>query len=312
LENGSHVLCEKPLGATVQEAERMIRCRDRAGRFVAIGYQWSFCEPIQSLKADIMRGEYGKPVRLRTLVLWPRNEAYYRRNNWAGARTDGAGNWVLDSPVNNATAHYLHNMFYVLGERVDRSAKPVRVIAELYRANPIENFDTGVCRAWTSEGIEVLFYASHSVQATRGPEFIYEFDKGVVEYGGRGKTIVGHFADGRTRDYGDPQADVTRKLWDAVGAVRGNGAMVCGPEAAASQTLCMNAMQESVPAVPDWPTTEVCQEGPEGGRLTYIKGLDEALSQAYAAGRLPSEMGVSWAKRGEEIDLRDYRHYPRE
>jgi len=34
---------------------------------------------------------------------------------------------VLDSPVNNATAHYLHNMFYVLGHATDASAMPACV-----------------------------------------------------------------------------------------------------------------------------------------------------------------------------------------
>ncbi len=41
LEHGSHVLCDKPLGATIQDAARLVAARDRAGRFVMIGYQWS-------------------------------------------------------------------------------------------------------------------------------------------------------------------------------------------------------------------------------------------------------------------------------
>ncbi len=43
------------------------------------------------------------------------------------------GRLVLDSPVNNACSHYLHNMFYVLGDRLDRSDQPKWVTAELYR-----------------------------------------------------------------------------------------------------------------------------------------------------------------------------------
>ena len=44
LQNGSHVLCEKPLGATWQEVQQMIAARDAAERFVAIGFQASFSE----------------------------------------------------------------------------------------------------------------------------------------------------------------------------------------------------------------------------------------------------------------------------
>src|SRR5687768_8944687 len=63
LENGSSVLCEKPVGATVDDARRMLaaerKARGRArgrGGFVAIGYQWSFSRAIQALKRDIMSG----------------------------------------------------------------------------------------------------------------------------------------------------------------------------------------------------------------------------------------------------------------
>jgi len=113
LAHGSHVLCEKPLCATVQEARQMAGARDLAGGFVAVGYQWSFSEAIQAAKRDVGDGAFGRPVRLKTMALWPRDEVYYRRNSWAGLQRDAGGRWVLDSPVNNAVAHYLHNMFYI-------------------------------------------------------------------------------------------------------------------------------------------------------------------------------------------------------
>ena len=103
--HGSNVLCEKPLGATIQEAAQMIKCRDDAKKFVAIGYQWSFSNAIQNLKRDIQSGLLGSPKRLKTIALWPRGEIYYSRNNWAGKLKDENGNWVLDSPANNALAH---------------------------------------------------------------------------------------------------------------------------------------------------------------------------------------------------------------
>jgi predicted dehydrogenase len=310
LAQGSSVLCEKPLGATIQEAHRMIAARDAAERFVAIGYQWSFSATMQALKADILKGDLGAPRRLRTLVLWPRNEAYFARNSWAGAKTDGRGHWILDSPVNNATAHYLHNMFYVTGERLDRSVVPVTVTAELYRANPIANYDTGVCRATTENGVEILFFASHSVADTRGPEFVYEFEEATVTYAGRNGTVVARFADGSERDYGDPQAGLHRKLWDSVAAVRGEGSIACGPEAASSQTLCMNGMQESVPEIVEWPAERIRIEGEPGSRLTVVDGLGEALADAYSRSLLPNEAGYDWARAGGTVDLRGYTHFP--
>ena len=133
---GSHVLCEKPLGAHPDQARQMIEVRDRSGLQLAIGYQWSFSAAIQNLKRDISAGRYGRPKRLRTRVYWPRDEKYYGRSSWAGRQRDQAGRPVFDSPANNACAHHLHNMFYVLGETPQRSDWPSMVQAELYRATP--------------------------------------------------------------------------------------------------------------------------------------------------------------------------------
>ncbi|MCG6986932.1 MAG: Gfo/Idh/MocA family oxidoreductase, partial [Gemmatimonadetes bacterium] len=106
---GSHVLLEKPAAGSTADVDRMVAARDRAGRFVAVGFQWSFAESVLALKADILRGRLGRPLRARTLTLWPRTEAYYGRNDWAGRKRDSAGRWILDSPASNAMAHHLHN-----------------------------------------------------------------------------------------------------------------------------------------------------------------------------------------------------------
>ena len=153
LQNASDVLCEKPLAATIQEARTIIEARDRAEKWVAVGYQWSFSPAIQALKKDILGGLFGKSKRLKCLYLWPRDEAYYRRNDWAGKQKDRAGRWILDSPANNAMAHDLHNMLYVMGATPETSAGPARVEAELYRAHDIQNFDTAAARCLTDTGV---------------------------------------------------------------------------------------------------------------------------------------------------------------
>ncbi len=115
LQRGSHVLCEKPLAATVQDARRLITGSFSSDLWVKIGYQWSFSEAIQGLKKDIIQGRYGRARRLKTLCFWPRDLLYFQRNDWAGKKKNADGDWVLDSPANNAMAHFLHNAFYILG-----------------------------------------------------------------------------------------------------------------------------------------------------------------------------------------------------
>ena len=88
LARGCHVLCDKPIGATMQEVQELIRARDAANRPVRIGYQWSYSEGIQALKRDIRAGRFGAPIRVKTCCLWPRTLSYFRRNGWAGRLRD--------------------------------------------------------------------------------------------------------------------------------------------------------------------------------------------------------------------------------
>ncbi|MEO6435263.1 MAG: Gfo/Idh/MocA family oxidoreductase [Tepidisphaeraceae bacterium] len=307
LTRGSHVLCEKPLCVTPKQIEQMKQARDAtrkagAGKLVAIGYQWSFSETVQALKADILSGRFGKPKRLRCMALWPRDEVYYARNRWAGAKTDAAGRLVLDSPVNNACAHYLHNLLYLIGDAIDRSAQPATLTAELYRAHRIENYDTAALRGVTRDGVEVLFIVSHATQSRLGPVFSCEFERGVVTFADKpGATIKATFADGTTHDYGSPNDDRERKLWLTLDAVRNAAPTLCGIEAAEPHTRCTWAAQQS--EIVTFAPSLIRVEGPAGLRKTWIEGLGQTLEQCYEQGKLPSELSVPWARPGRGVPV---------
>jgi len=308
LEHGSNVLCEKPICATIQDALKMIDARDKSGKFLAVGYQWSYEEAMLDLKRDIINGKLGRPKRLKTIVLWPRDKKYYTRSSWAGRKQDDRGNWILDSVANNATAHYLHNMFFVLGNKLDTSAYPASLRAELYRANEIENFDTSVIQAYTDDGVEILFYATHAVKETKGPIFQYEFENGIVNFGGETgekRIISATFNNGTTKIYGEPYSTEIRKLWVCIDAAAGIGdEITCKAETAIPQILCINGAQESMPEIVKFPDTLIKREGePE---LTWVEGLSESLIQCYNNNTVPTAMGISWAKTGKEINLKGY------
>jgi len=309
LSKGSNVLCEKPLSATVEEGLRMIEARSGTDKFVSIGYQWSYSKVIQDLKKDIQAGLFGKALRLKTLLLWARTDAYFKRG-WAGKIKDSQGRWVLDSIANNATAHYLHNMFYVLGEKTDESIKPLNVTAELYRANPIENFDTAAVRVITDNGAELMYFATHATRVHLGPIFCYEFEKGKVVYGTpddpEGSNVVAYFEDGSTKSYGDPTQGVLNKLWNAIDAVKGKADILCGPEAALSHTRCIGAMHASVPEIVQFPEQMIKWDEKmfknESG--FYVEELQQVLKDCYEKRVMPSKLGISWAKPGMMIKLK--------
>ena len=230
LEQGSNVLCEKPVSGTIQEGLSMLKAERDTGKFIAVGYQWSFSPAILELKKDIQAGLLGQPRCLKTKVFWPRTDGYYGRNQWAG-RQKIADRWVLDSPVNNATSHYLNNAFFILGSGLGTSTNPSSVQAELYRAREIENYDTAALRCMTEDGVEILFFTTHSTQETIGPIIEYKFDDAVVTFeSGSDTGFVARFINGHEKEYGNPDCkeDYWWKIWESVDAVLSRGAVACG------------------------------------------------------------------------------------
>ncbi|MFW5985524.1 MAG: Gfo/Idh/MocA family protein [Halanaerobiaceae bacterium] len=309
LSQGSNVLCEKPLAAVVQDGLKMKKVRDEAEGFLDIGYQWSHSKAILDLKRDIMKGVFGQPRRAKTIILWPRDLYYYNRSSWAGKIKDDNGEWILDSVANNATAHYLHNLFFVLGEEINKSQYPGSLVAELYRANDIENYDTSVARIITENNVELLYYASHAVKEKYDPAFCFEFEKGKVVYGeleeGEPEKITAIFNDGSKKSYGDPEVNRKRKLWLALEATeKGEDFVYCGPEAALPHTISINGFQESATPIKNFP--EKVKNFDSEKKQFWVENLNEILIDAYREGKLCSEMDVSWATAGKEMELDSY------
>jgi predicted dehydrogenase len=305
LQQGASVLCEKPLAGTLQDGLRMLEAQQTAKGFTAIGYQWSFSQAIQALKRDIMAGVLGKPIQMKSLVFFPRSREYFRRNDWVGRICSAAGEGVYDSPANNAAAHYLHNMFYLLGSTRETSAMPASVQAELYRANEIENYDTAAIRCRTQSGVEVLFYTTHAVAERRGPKSRFEFELATVEYDALGLgQFVARFHDGRVRSYGHPNVDRHEKIWQSIEAVQNGASVACGIPAALAHALCVAAAQESALQITPFPQRLRHTVPLDGDELVCVDALSEQLADCYERGVLPVEHPeVTWARGGSVVDL---------
>lgn len=309
--HGSNVLCEKPVSATIQDALKMAEVKDKTGRFLAIGFQWSFSNAVLELKRDIMEGKLGKPRRLKTLVLWPRDKKYFSRK-WAAKIKDEAGNWILDSVANNATAHYLNNMLFVLGENEDESIYPYEIKAELYKANDIQNFDTVAAKIYTKREIDIIFYATHAVNESIGPMFYYEFENAVVTYTHDVKSnynnITAQFTDGTIKNYGNPNDSTPNKLWKCIDAAAGlNVGIPCKVETAIPHIICVNGMQESVPEIVNFPASLIRRE--EEPELIWVEGLKEVLLDCYEDWTLPSDKEIPWTKAGKKVILDSYKYF---
>ncbi len=305
LSHGSNVLCEKPLGASAEDAMKMMEAEVESGKLISIGYQWSFSDAILSLKRDIIAGRLGKPLRFRSLVLWPRSQSYYQHNDWAGHIRSTDGSWVLDSPVNNATAHYLHNSLFLLGKSLSESAVPTQILSELNRANPIENYDTAALRVNNDADVDLLFLTAHSVISQHGPLIHYEFEDAIVEYSDTDPEFKVYFRNGIVESYGSPDATIYNKLWQTIDSIHTSTPVVCGVQTAIPQLMCVLGAQKT-PIVSFPPElVKVYQDGNDS--ITWVEGLAEVFMACYQSNTLPSEnKKASWAVKTDVVNLHEY------
>lgn len=296
LDHGSCVLCEKPLSGDWMDGYALEALAEKNHAFVMSGYQWSYSSAILDLKRDILSGKFGAPKHLRTKILWPRCYSYFcRGSGWAGKRVAEDGTSIYDSVANNACAHYLHNILFLLGDAMNTAALPTTMEAELFRVNPIENFDTCVLRMHFENGADALFLATHATEENEDPVFIYTFEKGTVSFsqeGGEG--VVARMDDGSMIKYGNPFADQMNKVRIAIEAVRHaekRAELPCTARTAMAQARCIYAIR-NVPIV-DVP--EELMEIKVGGTigadsLRVIRQLHEALNRCYQNNCMISEL----------------------
>jgi len=307
LSKGSNVLCEKPLCADYQDCYRLLEAEKKYDRFVGIGFQLSYSNAVQEMKKDIMSGAFGKAKRLKALLLMPRGEEYYLRSSWAGKIKSKDGRPIYDSPVNNACAHQLHNMLYILGKTRETSTMPTSITAELYRANFfIENYDTAALRCITEDNIEILFYTTHASEGKKvGPKSIYEFEKGTIFHeDGDDENFYALQDNGTVKRYGDiPKSDRLQKLWDAIDSIRTGKKPACTIAASIPHVLCVNGAQKSMPEIGGFPDNILKTEGETGKRKISVSGIEKDLMECFENAKLPSEMGIAWSKPGKKIDI---------
>lgn len=292
LAHGANVLCEKPLCLTEAEAETLRTAAQKAGRFLSVGYQLDYRRDVLALKADILSGRFGRPLRCAVYHGFRRGANYYARNAWAGHIMSG-GREVFDSPFANACAHHFQMLTFLLGPQLRTARGIERVQAELYRANPtIENYDIAALRFTTDDGVPLLYYTAHPIRtACWGPVGVLEFECARITYTGEVPVFSGTMADGTPFDYShiDPGGPM-QKLADAIAAVRTGEAPVCGIEADLPHIAAVRMVQE-YPIVPvrSELIEPVCTDGDS---FFFVHDLEQTLESCAQKQALPTELGI--------------------
>ncbi|QKG85691.1 Gfo/Idh/MocA family oxidoreductase [Kroppenstedtia pulmonis] len=107
---GKHVVVEKPMALTLQDADAMIEVCHENGVLLTVVHPNRFRPAMQLLKQRVETGAFGKLGHVSATLRWNRNQAYFDQDAWRGTCAMDGG------VLMNQGIHQLDLLLWLLGE----------------------------------------------------------------------------------------------------------------------------------------------------------------------------------------------------
>lgn len=186
---GKHIVVEKPMALTLEDADEMISACDRAGVKLFIVKQNRFNVPVIKLHEAREAGRFGKLVMGTVRVRWCRPQSYYDQDPWRGT-------WALDGGVlTNQASHHVDLLEWMMGEVDSVFAMSATALAN------IEAEDTAVVTLRFKNGALGIIEATTAVRPK-------DLEGSISVLGEKGTVEIGGFAVNKMKvwDFVEPQA----------------------------------------------------------------------------------------------------------
>lgn len=180
LSAGKHLLLEKPIALTLEDAKELTVAADISGKKTGIGMVMRFHPGHEEMRKIIRSGGIGDIVfsRLQLTCWFP-----YMENNWRQSKKTGGGGALVDMGV-----HCIDLIRFLLGEEVTAA------YGEIYnRTFPYEVDDSADCILTMSHGDRVFFDVHFNIpdDAATGRIEIYGTKGSLIADGTVGQADVG-------------------------------------------------------------------------------------------------------------------------
>lgn len=151
-ERGLHVLVEKPIAISTEQADALIAACEQAGVKLGVCFQDRVAPDVLRLKELLDAGNLGKPFLASAQVKWYRPQAYYQDSRWRGT-------WALDGggALMNQGVHTVDLLLWLMGGVRSVWAKAITAV------HNIEVEDTVVAALQLMSGAIATLEAATSV-----------------------------------------------------------------------------------------------------------------------------------------------------
>ena len=172
---GAHIVVEKPMALTLDDADAMIEACDTYAVKLFVVKQNRFNVPVVQLRKALEEGRFGKLTMGTVRVRWCRPQAYYDQDAWRGT-------WAYDGGVlTNQASHHVDLLEWMMGDVESVFAKSQQALAD------IEAEDTAVVILKFRNGALGLIEATTAVRPK-------DLEGSISILGEKGSVEVGGFA----------------------------------------------------------------------------------------------------------------------
>ena len=172
---GKHIVVEKPMALTLDDADAMIQACDNHGCKLFVVKQNRFNVPVVKLRGALEAGRFGRLVLGTVRVRWSRDQDYYDQASWRGK-------WSSDGGVlANQASHHIDLLEWMMGDVAKVFAKSATALVD------IEAEDTAIVILEFRSGALGIIEAT---TATRPKDL----EGSISILGEKGSVVIGGFA----------------------------------------------------------------------------------------------------------------------
>lgn len=160
MESGLHVLVEKPMCNTMEEANAIVDLAEKEDRKMYVGYNYRWKPEYRRIKEILDGGQLGRLQYANCVVKTWRAESYYAHAGWRTKWTTQGGGVLM-----NQATHHLDSLSWWMGE----AQTVIGHIENLYHDMEVEDTGTAIIKFKSGATLNVM--ASTAVQGSMAPPF---------------------------------------------------------------------------------------------------------------------------------------------
>jgi len=194
MDAGCHVIIEKPIALSIQDADAIINKAREKNVKVCANHQNRFNKSIQYTRQAVEKGRFGRMFYGTAHIRWNRDREYYTSAKWRGT-------WEQDGgALMNQCIHNIDLLRWMLGNDIEE----VFAYTDQLNHHYIEAEDLGIALIRFRNGSYGIIEGTMDVYEKDLEETLYLFgEKGMVKAGGRSVNIIEEWRFGDSLD--DPE-----------------------------------------------------------------------------------------------------------